>query len=44
MMEVGLRQLRHTGPADFHECRPEGIAWLPVHNEATALEAVGVTG
>lgn len=44
MMEVSLHQLRHSGPADFHECRPEGIAWLPVHKEATALVTVGVTG
>lgn len=42
MMEVGLRQLRHSGPADFHEYRPGGIAWLPVHKGTTALEAVGV--
>lgn len=44
MMEVGLRQLRHSGPAGFHECRPERIAWLPVHKETTVLVAVGVTG
>lgn len=43
MMQVGLRQLRHSGSADFHECRPGRIVWLPVHKEATALEAVSVT-
>lgn len=44
MMHVGLRQLWHSEPADLHECRPEEIACLPVHEEATTGETVGVSG
>ena len=44
MMHVGLRQPWHSGPADLHECRPEEIAWLPGHEEATTGETVGVSG